>query len=100
MAWRVGSPSAVIMFAPFVITNGKLPLTSSAVRASGGGLAMRQLPPRPREMAVVAVRDALQVVLVLGLGLPERDGLAELGHDLARPQARGVDVGDRVLGHL
>ena len=66
----------------------------------GGGLAVRQLPARPREVAGVAVRDPLQVVLVLGLGLPERDGLAELGHDLAGPQARGVDVGDRVLGDL
>jgi hypothetical protein len=35
---------------------------------------------------------------VLGLGHPERDGLAHLGHDLAGPQPRGVDVGDRVLG--
>jgi hypothetical protein len=40
----------------------------------------------------------LEVVLVLGLGLPERDRLADLGHDLAGPQARRVDVGDRVLG--
>ena len=53
---------------------------------------------RPREVAGVAVRVALEVVLVLGLGLPEGDGLADLGHDLAGPQARGVDVGDRVLG--
>src|SRR5918996_3866890 len=67
-------------------------------RESGGGLAVRQLPARPRELAVVAVRVALEVVLVLGLGLPERDGLADLGHHLAGPQARGVDVGDRVLG--
>jgi hypothetical protein len=51
-------------------------------------------------VAGVAVRVALEVVLVLGLGLPERDGLADLGHDLAGPQARGLDVGDRVLGDL
>ena len=37
---------------------------------------------------------------MLGLGLPEGDGLADLGHDLAGPQARGLDVGDRVLGDL
>ena len=37
---------------------------------------------------------------MLGLGLPEGDGLADLGHHLAGPQARGVDVGDRVLGDL
>ena len=36
---------------------------------------------------------------MLGLGLPEGDGLADRGHDLAGPDARGVDVGDRVLGH-
>ena len=61
---------------------------------------MRELPARPREVARVAVRDALQVVLVLGLGLPERDGLADLGHDLAGPQAGGLDVGDRVFRDL
>ena len=32
----------------------------------------RQLPVRPHEVAGVAVRNALQVILVLGLGLPER----------------------------
>ena len=37
---------------------------------------------------------------MLRLGLPERDRLADLGHDLAGPQARGLDVGDRVLGDL
>src|SRR5215217_5424913 len=66
----------------------------------GGGLAVWQLPARPREVAGVAVGVALEVVLVLGLGLPEGAGLADLGDDLARPQARGVDVGDRVLGDL
>jgi hypothetical protein len=51
-------------------------------------------------VAGVPVRVALEVVLVLGLGLPERHRLADLRHDLAGPQARGVDVGDRVLGDL
>jgi hypothetical protein len=51
-------------------------------------------------MARVAVRIALQVVLVLGLGLPERGRLAHLGHHLAGPDAGGVDVGDRLLGDL
>jgi hypothetical protein len=59
-----------------------------------------QLPARPREVAGVAVRVALEVVLIFGLGLPEAAGLADLGHDLARPEARGIDVGDRVLGAL
>ena len=58
--------------------------------------ALRQLPARPREVAGVAVRVALQVVLVLRLGLPEVARGRHLGDDLARPQARGVDVGDGV----
>ena len=45
----------------------------------------------------MAVRVALQVFLVLGLGLPERAGLADLGHDLAGPDAGGLDLGDRLL---
>src|SRR5215212_8528151 len=64
-----------------------------------GSLAVRELPVGPHEVARVAVRIALQVILVLGLGLPERYGLAHLGHDLPRPQAGGVDVGDRLLRH-
>ena len=35
---------------------------------------------------------------MLGLGLPERARLRHLGDHLARPEARRVDVGDRVLG--
>src|SRR3954453_9636330 len=68
--------------------------------ASGGGLVVGQLPARSREVAGVAVGVALEVVLVLGLGLPERDGVADLGDHLAGPQARRIDVGDRVLGDL
>src|SRR4051812_40931806 len=75
-------------------------LHCSPSAALGGGLAVWQLPAGPREMAGVAVRVALEVVLVLGLGLPEGDGLADLGHHLAGPQARRLDVGDRVLGDL
>jgi hypothetical protein len=58
----------------------------------------RQLPVRPREVAGVAPRDALQVVLVLRLGLPERAHRRHLGDDLARPQPGRLDVRDRVLG--
>src|SRR3954469_429474 len=53
----------------------------------GGGLAVRQLPPRPREVTGVAVRVVLEIVLMLGLGLPEGHGLADQSHHLARPQA-------------
>ena len=59
---------------------------------------MRQLPVGPHEVAGVPVRVVLQVVLVLGLGLPERARRLHLGDHLAGPQTRGVDVGDRVLG--
>src|SRR4029453_3492206 len=59
----------------------------------------RKLPARPDEMAGVAVGNALQIVLVLGLGFPEVGSLGHLGHDLAGPQAGGLDVGDGVLGN-
>jgi len=48
-------------------------------------------------MARVPVGIALQVVLVLGLGLPERPGRRHFGDHLARPETGGVDVGDGVL---
>jgi hypothetical protein len=44
------------------------------------------------------VRVSLEVVLMLGLGFPERLGGGHLGHDLRGPAARGVEVGDRLLG--
>src|SRR5436309_244964 len=50
-------------------------------------------------MARVAARVALEVVLVLGLGLPEGTGGRDLGDDLAGPQAGRLDVGDGVLGY-
>src|SRR6185437_1172313 len=58
----------------------------------------RQRPVRPDVVAAVAVRIPLEVVLMLGLGLPERPRRRHLGHDLPRPQAGSVDVGDRLLG--
>ena len=76
----------------------RLRLTRRVTSGSGVRGAAGQLPVRPYEVARVARGIALQVVLVLGLGLPERAGRGELGHDLAWPQAGGVDVGDRVLG--
>ena len=75
-------------------TQVTVPSSASPIRCRRGG----ELPVRPREVARVAPRDALEVVLVLRLGLPERPGLRHLGDDLARPQPRRVDVGDGVLG--
>ncbi|VXB37234.1 hypothetical protein CURTO8I2_180079 [Curtobacterium sp. 8I-2] len=57
---------------------------------------MRELPARTNEVAGVAVRVLLEVVLVLVLGLPERAGRGDLGDDLAGPDARRIDVGDGV----
>ena len=57
-----------------------------------------QPPVRPDEMAGVAVRNALQVVLMLGLSLPESAGRSDFGHHLPRPETRGIDIGDGILG--
>src|SRR5262249_30575957 len=69
---------------------------------SGAGLllAARQLPPWSDVVAGVAVGVALQVVLVLGFGFPERSGRGDFGDHLAGPQARSVHVGDGVFGDL
>ena len=70
------------------------PLSWAALLERGG---FRTLP---REGGRATFRIALEVVLVFGLGRPEGAGLGDLGHDLARPVARGVDVTDRRLGDL
>ena len=48
--------------------------------------AVRQHPVGPDEVAGVAARVALQIILMLGFGLPERSGGGDLGDHLARPQ--------------
>src|SRR4051794_3820949 len=60
---------------------------------------MRQNPPGPREMAGVATRVFLQIILMLRLGLPERTSGYDLRHHFPGPQSGGVDVGDGVLGN-
>src|ERR1700722_16097667 len=55
-----------------------------------------KLPIRAHEVARVPVRIMEQVVLMLGLRLPEGAGRLDFGYDLTRPNARGIDVGDRV----
>src|SRR6478609_5615970 len=59
--------------------------------------AVRQCPIRPNEVTGVAVRIFLQIILMLGLGLPERSGGCHLGDNLARPKAASVDVGNGVF---
>ena len=49
-------------------------------------------------MAGVAARALLQIILVIGLGLPELADRLDLGHHFAIPQPRGIHIGDRILG--
>src|SRR5262245_4433378 len=67
-------------------------------RSRSGGVPPRQLPVRADKVTGVAVRIAFQVILVLGFRLPEIASGRELGHDLARPQPRGLNVSDGFLG--
>ena len=63
---------------------------SSASRDGPGRLLLVQQLSRSgrlRTELILAVGVVLEVVLVFGPGLPEGAGLADLGHDLARPQA-------------
>src|SRR5215831_11589490 len=60
--------------------------------------AAGEFPAGPDVVAGVPVGVVLQVVLVLGFGLPERPGRGDLGDYRAGPQPGGVDVGDGVLG--
>ena len=57
----------------------------------------RKLPFRPNEMASVAIRVALQVVLMFPLGFPEGAGLGDFRNNLSGPKPGGFDVRDRVL---
>ena len=57
----------------------------------------RKLPFRPNEMASVAIRVALQVVLMLRLGFPEGAGLGNFRKNLSGPKPGGLDVRDRVV---
>src|SRR5918995_5209024 len=68
--------------------------------SSGDPFSSRLLSEHPvgtNEVARVAVRVALEVVLVLPLGLPERARLRHLRHHLPWPATRRVDLGDGLL---
>jgi hypothetical protein len=52
------------------------------------------------ELILAVIGVVLEVILVFFLGLPEGAGLADLGHQLAGPQACSVGIGDRVLSDL
>src|SRR5262245_49137451 len=61
--------------------------------------APRQSPVGQDEMAGVTVRISLEVILMLGFGLPELARRNDFGHSLAGPQAGSIDVGDRVFSN-
>src|SRR3954451_8775859 len=70
-----------------------------AADLAGGCVSSRkQNPIRADKVARVAVWVSPEVVLMLGLGFPEWSCRRYLGHDLARPAARGIDVSDCLLG--
>src|SRR5690348_12399429 len=73
---------------------------SGSYRGLANGLPLLKDPVGTREMTSVAVRIVLQIVLVLRLGFPEVADRRHFGDDLARPQARRVHVGDRLLRHF
>ena len=60
--------------------------------------ATRQSPVGPDEMAGVPGRVSLEVILMLGFGLPELGCRNNIGHNLVGPQTRSIDVGNRVFG--
>src|SRR5688572_31725211 len=69
--------------------NASLPVSGGRLRPS------REPPIGPREVAGIAAGIALQIILVLGLGLPEFARRLDLGDDLVRPDPRGVRILDR-----
>jgi hypothetical protein len=69
--------------------------TGRSAPARGAAASIRR-----RVVAGIAAGLALEVVVVLGLSLPEGTRRAHPCDHVARPEARGIDVGDRVLGHL
>src|SRR4051812_15413390 len=72
-------------------------LIPEPARREGSGGAPGEDPVRADEMTRVTVRILLQVILVLGFGLPERAGGSQFGHRLARPETRRIDVCDGVF---
>src|ERR1700759_4855168 len=70
-----------------ILERGRCAGTTFSIGAKlfrGVGLACRQLPVRPDKVAGIAVRIALQIILMLGLGFPERTCRGDLGNHLAR----------------
>src|SRR3569623_417241 len=92
MAWRRARPLSSQAMRSICVNPGLLGRHRRDV-------ALGQYPVWTREVAGVPGRIALEVILVLGLGLPERADRREFGHHLAGPQLGGVDVSDGVECH-
>ena len=85
---RSGLPSVAVDPADIAQRRGRLAGYPYLHRAKGSGRclgAARKHPAGPDEVAGVAMGNALEIILVLGLGLPEIAGRLDLGHDLAGP---------------
>ena len=72
-------------FAGIDLFAGGLPCPPLSVAGSSAATLSRS--GRLRIELILAVGVVLEITLVFGLGLPEGSGLADLGHDLAGPQA-------------
>ena len=57
-----------------------------AILASGDSRASRQFPVGPNKVTRVAVRVTFEIILMLGLGLPEFAGWSNFRHHSAGPQ--------------
>ena len=61
--------------------------------------AIRQSPVWANEMAGVAVRISLEIILMLGFGLRELASRNDFGHNSVGQQPRSIDIDDRVFGN-
>src|SRR3546814_15728759 len=73
---------------------------SRSCRGLASSLPLGKDPARTRGVTGVAVRIALQIVLVLRLSFPEIADRRPLGDDIARHQASRDPDGNLVLRHL
>ena len=88
-AWRLSRPKQRVQFSSGDrwFLHGAVRLSLPALPSSACyALANRKFPVRPHKVASVPVRIALEIILMLRLGFPERSSGGNLCHDFARPQ--------------